>query len=81
LAKILINVHLKREILDPQGKAVLGAISKLNVNGIDEIRQGKQFVLTTTEPLSEFKLKEIKQLAENLLSNPVIEEFTIEVKE
>lgn len=81
MAKILINVHLKSEILDPQGKAVLGAISKLNVNGIDEIRQGKQFVLTTNEPILESKLEEIKQLAKNLLSNPVIEEFTIEVKE
>jgi phosphoribosylformylglycinamidine synthase len=74
-------VHFKSEILDPQGRAVLGALGKLGVSGVVDVRQGKQFVLTLDGELTEEKLAEIHKLAETLLSNPVIEDFTVEVKE
>ena len=80
LNSIVINVHLKSEILDPQGRAVLGALSRLQLQGVTDVRQGKQFVLTIDGELTDAKLSEIKKIAETLLSNPVIEDFSIEVK-
>ncbi len=81
MATIHINVHLKSEILDPQGRAVLGAFGRIGLSGVSDVRQGKQFVLTLDGELTEEKLAEIHKVAETLLSNPVIEDFTVEVKE
>lgn len=76
---ILINVHLKAEILDPQGRAVLAALSRLGLEGVTDVRQGKQFVLTVDGEINDLKLSEIKKIAETLLTNPVIEDFAVEV--
>ena len=78
---VVINVHLKNEILDPQGRAVLGALSRIGLTGVSDVRQGKQFKLHFEEELSPNKIAEIEKVAQTLLSNPVIEDFTIEVKE
>ena len=78
---ITIDVHLKPEILDPQGRAVLGALGRFGLDEVSDVRQGKQFILTIDGELTEEKLEEIHKVAETLLSNPVIEDFTIEVKE
>jgi phosphoribosylformylglycinamidine synthase PurS subunit len=78
---VKVNVHFKSEILDPQGRAVLGALGKLGVSGVVDVRQGKQFVLTLDGEPTEEKLAEIHKVAETLLSNSVIEIFTVEVKE
>ena len=81
MAQVLINVHLKNEILDPQGRAVLGAITRFGLQNISDVRQGKQFLLNVSAELTDSMLDEIKNIASTLLSNPVIEDFTIEVKE
>jgi phosphoribosylformylglycinamidine synthase subunit PurS len=81
LAQVLINVHLKNEILDPQGRAVLGAITRLGLQNISDVRQGKQFILNISGEVTDLILNEIKKIGSTLLSNPVIEDFTIEVKE
>ena len=81
MIQIAVNVHLKSEILDPQGRAVLGALGRFGISEVTEVRQGKQFVLTVDGDLTEEKLAEIHKVAETLLSNPVIEDFTVEVKE
>jgi phosphoribosylformylglycinamidine synthase len=78
---VYINVHLRSEILDPQGRAVLGALGRFGLSQVTDVRQGKQFVLTLDGELTEEKLAEIRKVAETLLSNPVIEDFTVEVKE
>jgi phosphoribosylformylglycinamidine synthase PurS subunit len=78
---VYINVHLRSEILDPQGRAVLGALGRFGLSQVTDVRQGKQFVLTLDGELTEEKLAEINKVAETLLSNPVIEDFTVEVKE
>ena len=78
---VIINTNLKSEILDPQGRAVLGALGRFGLDGVSDVRQGKQFVLTLDGELTEEKLAEIHKVAETLLSNPVIEDFTVEVKE
>jgi phosphoribosylformylglycinamidine synthase PurS subunit len=81
VAQVLVNVHLKQEILDPQGRAVLGALGRFGISEVTEVRQGKQFVLTLGGELTEEKLAEIHKVTETLLSNPIIEDFTVEVKE
>ena len=70
----------KPEILDPQGKAVLGALPRLGFSGVTDVRQGKRFELEFEGELTEQVLAEVRQMAETLLSNPVIEDFTISVE-
>ena len=80
VAHVLVNVALKPEILDPQGRAVLGALGRLGLSGVSDVRQGKQFVLTIDGDVDEAKLAQIHEIASTLLSNPVIEDFTVEVR-
>jgi len=81
MATVLVSVFLKPEILDPQGRAVLGALGRLGLSGVDDVRQGKQFVLSIDGDVTEEKLTQINHIAETLLSNPVIEDFTVQVQE
>ena len=81
MATVLVSVFLKPEILDPQGRAVLGALGRLGLSGVDDVRQGKQFVLSIDGGVTEEKLDQINHIAETLLSNPVIEDFTVQVQE
>jgi phosphoribosylformylglycinamidine synthase subunit PurS len=81
MAKVTVNVSLKPEILDPQGRAVLGALGRLGLSGVSDVRQGKQFVLTIDGDVTDEKLAQINQIAETLLSNPVIEDFTVQVQQ
>jgi phosphoribosylformylglycinamidine synthase len=80
VATILINVALKPEILDPQGRAILGALSRVGLFGVVDVRQGKQFVLNIDGEIDEAKIAQINEIASTLLSNPVIEDFTVEVQ-
>ena len=80
VARVLVNVALKPEILDPQGRAVLGALGRLGLSGVADVRQGKQFVLTIDGEVDDAKLAQIHEIASTLLSNPVIEDFTVEVR-
>jgi len=79
VARVLVNVALKPEILDPQGRAVMGALGRLGLSGVADVRQGKQFVLTIDGDVDDEKLAQIHEVAATLLSNPVIEDFTVEV--
>lgn len=80
VARVLVNVALKPEILDPQGRAVLGAFDRLGLTGVADVRQGKQFVITVDGDVDDAKLAQINEIASSLLSNPVIEDFTVEVQ-
>jgi phosphoribosylformylglycinamidine synthase PurS subunit len=80
VAIVVVNVALKPEILDPQGRAVLGALGRLGLSGVVDVRQGKQFVLNIDGDVDEAKLAQIHEIASTLLSNPVIEDFTVEVQ-
>jgi phosphoribosylformylglycinamidine synthase len=71
----------KPEILDPQGKAVHTALPRLGFTGVTGVRQGKRFELEVDGELTDAKLGEIHELAGTLLSNPVIEDFTVVVHE
>ncbi len=81
MARVVVSVMPKPEILDPQGKAVHHALPKLGFDGISQVRQGKRFELEVHGDLTDSRLQEIHDLAETLLSNPVIEDFTVVVHE
>ncbi len=69
---------LKPEILDPQGGAVLSALPRLGVTGVRSVRQGKRFELDVEVGADgEPDMDQIHQIADGLLSNPVIEDYTI----
>lgn len=80
MARVVVDVMPKPEILDPQGKAVAGALPRLGFSGIAEVRQGKRFELEVAE-VNDDVLAEIHRAAQTLLSNPVIENFTVRVEE
>jgi phosphoribosylformylglycinamidine synthase len=71
----------KPEILDPQGKAVLGALPRLGFSGVTDVRQGKRFELEIAGELTDAVLEEVRKMAETLLSNPVIEDFVIHLQD
>ena len=77
MARVVVDVMLKPEILDPQGKAVQGALPRLGFEGISDVRQGKRFELEVDGELTDQRLAEVREIAEKLLSNPVIEDFTV----
>ena len=70
----------KPEILDPQGKAVHGALPRLGFSGVTDVRQGKRFELELDGEVTDEVLAEVEKMAETLLSNPVIENYTVRVE-
>lgn len=90
MPRVIVDVMLKPEILDPQGRAVAGALGRLGLVGVTEVRQGKQFVIDLADepghntesdgPLSGSTLAHLHELAGSLLSNPVIETYQLRVE-
>jgi phosphoribosylformylglycinamidine synthase PurS subunit len=78
MPRVVVEVMPKPEILDPQGKAVHGALPRLGFDGILDVRQGKRFELEVAET-DDATLAEVHEIAETLLSNPVIEDFAVHV--
>ncbi|HET7899815.1 MAG TPA: phosphoribosylformylglycinamidine synthase subunit PurS [Candidatus Nanopelagicales bacterium] len=77
MARVVVDVMLKPEILDPQGKAVEGALGRLGLAGVEGVRQGKTFTLDLDGDVDDLRLAQIHELAGSLLSNPVIEDYVI----
>ena len=71
---ILVEVMPKAEILDPQGKAVAGALSRLGKDRYTGVRIGKRFELTVEGPVDDAVLAEVREIAEDMLANTVIED-------
>ena len=74
MARVVVHVMPKAEILDPQGQAIVGALGRLGHSGIADVRQGKRFELDVDDNVDDAALAEI---AESLLANTVIEDWTI----
>jgi len=81
VARVVIDVMLKPEILDPQGKAVERAAVRLGYADVRSVRQGKRFVVEIDGPADEQALASIRELAESLLANTVIEDFSVRVED
>jgi phosphoribosylformylglycinamidine synthase PurS subunit len=79
VARVIVDVMLKPEILDPQGRAVQGALGRLGLSGVADVRQGKQFVIELEGELDDARRAALEELAGELLSNPVIENHTMTV--
>jgi phosphoribosylformylglycinamidine synthase PurS subunit len=80
MPRVVVEVMPKPEILDPQGKAVHGALPRLGFDGIIDVRQGKRFELEVAEA-DDATLAEVREIAETLLSNPVIEDFAVRIED
>lgn len=80
MARVVVDVMLKPEILDPQGQAVQRALPRLGFEGIEGVRQGKRFELEVAEPVTDETLARIQELAGTFLANTVIEDFTVRVE-
>ena len=74
MATVFVDVMPKPEILDPQGKAVTGALRRLGFTGL-QVRQGKRFEIEVDGDVTPQRLDEIRRAAETLLANTVIETF------
>lgn len=71
---IVVDVMPKAELLDPQGKATTGALDRLGHGKFTNVRVGKRFELTVDGPVTDAVKAEVRELAEHVLSNSVIED-------
>jgi phosphoribosylformylglycinamidine synthase len=79
---IVVDVMPKAELLDPQGKAVSGAFARLGIEGFSQVRIGKRFELAVDGEVTDELLADARRVAEDVLSNSVIEDVVgIEVAE
>ena len=77
MARMIVEVMLKPEIHDPQGEAVVSACHRLGFGKVLGVRQGKRFEVELEGSADEAAVTAVTNLARDLLSNPVIEEFTL----
>ena len=81
--KAHVYVTLKRSVLDAQGQTVAGALRRMEYKGIADVRQGKYFLLTLEDSLAQNPTQaqlEVERIAHEVLTNPVIEEFTLRLE-
>nr|WP_269667864.1 phosphoribosylformylglycinamidine synthase subunit PurS [Corynebacterium ulcerans] len=74
VARVVVNVMPKAEILDPQGQAVVRALGRIGVTGVADVRQGKRFEIEVDDSVSR---EDLEKVAETLLANTVIEDFDV----
>lgn len=79
MIKARVTVTLKNGVLDPQGKAIEGALGALGFDGVGQVRQGKVFDLELAGDDKAKAETELKAMCEKLLANTVIENYTISV--
>ena len=78
--KVLVTVTLKKDVLDPQGKVVRQTLKNMGYNEIENVRQGKYFEIELNENNKNKAEKVTKEICEKLLTNTVIEDYTINFK-
>ena len=74
VARVVVNVMPKAEILDPQGQAVVRALGRIGVSGVADVRQGKRFELEVDGTVT---AGELDRIAATLLANTVIEDYEV----
>jgi phosphoribosylformylglycinamidine synthase PurS subunit len=79
--KAHVYVTLKRTVLDAQGKTIADALRRMEYKGVSDVRQGKYFVLTLGDGLAPQAAEaEVERIAREVLTNPVIEEFSFRIE-
>lgn len=82
MMKAHVYVTLKPSVLDPQGQTIQNALRKIGFGQVEGVRQGKYFVLSLADGLSNGQAREqVERVAREVLTNPVIEEFTYTIGE
>ena len=80
--KAYVYVSLKKTVLDPQGKTIHGALKKMGYKGVDDVRQGKYFQISLADGTSaDAARSQVERIARDVLTNPVIEEYTYRIEE
>ena len=78
----VVHVTLKKTVLDPQGRTILGALNNLGYRSVADVRQGKFFEIDFDADANPTKAREeVERIAHEVLANPVIEDFEIEIHE
>ncbi|MBT3693949.1 MAG: phosphoribosylformylglycinamidine synthase subunit PurS [Candidatus Pelagibacter sp.] len=75
--KVSVIITLKKDVLDPQGKVIHQTLDGMGFNGINEVRQGKYFVIDTKENDKKVAEEKVEDMCKKLLANLVIEDFKI----
>lgn len=79
--KAKVYVNLKSGVLDPQGKAIQHSVELLGFSGISDVRQGKYFEILLGDSVSPSNAKEtVEKMAREVLSNPIIEDYRVEIE-
>lgn len=82
MMKAHVYVTLKKTVLDPQGQTIQNALKKMQYKAVNDVRQGKYFVLDLDNSLDAAAAKaEVERIAKDVLTNPVIEEFSYKLEE
>jgi phosphoribosylformylglycinamidine synthase len=82
MMKAHVYVTLKSSVLDPQGQTIQNALRKIGFASVTSVRQGKYFALTLADGLAADAARaEVERIAREVLTNPVIEEFTYRIEE
>jgi phosphoribosylformylglycinamidine synthase subunit PurS len=78
--KAKVYVTLKPSVLDPQGKAIQHSVESIGFSQIEEVRQGKFFEISLDSSISESEAREVSErIAKEVLANPVIEDYRVEI--
>ena len=81
MMKAKVYVSLKSGVLDPQGKAIQHSVELLGFSGISDVRQGKYFEISLDGALDDSQVREsVDRMAREVLSNPIIEEYRVEIE-
>jgi len=75
--RCLVDVYLKEGLLDPQGKAIEGALPAMGWSNVSDVRVGKNVTMEVEAPDRDTALTQVHEMAQRLLSNPVIEVFSV----
>jgi len=81
MMKAKVYVSLKSGVLDPQGKAIQHSVELLGFSGISDVRQGKYFEISLDGALDDTQVREsVERMAREVLSNPIIEDYSVEIE-
>ncbi len=77
--KARVTVYPRREILDPQGKAIRDALNRVGFPGVEDVRAGKSFEISLGGDDPEAADRELREMCEKLLANTVVEDYSVEI--
>ena len=77
--KARVTVYPRREILDPQGKAIRDALNRVGFPGVEDVRAGKSFEISLGGDDPEAANRELREMCEKLLANTVVEDYSVEI--